>query len=51
MTNLKDRANEKIDVAARAAKKATAKVVEKSKDVAHVAGQKLVDGGKRLKSV
>jgi hypothetical protein len=51
MANLEDRAKNKIDDAAAAAKKATSKVVDKSKEVAHVAGQKLVDGGKRLKSV
>ena len=48
MSDLKDKAKEKIDVAAEAAKKATEIVIDKSKDAAHSAGQKLEEGGKRL---
>lgn len=48
MSDLKDKANEKIDDAAAAAKKAAGKVVDTSKDVAHSAGKKLEEGGKRL---
>jgi gas vesicle protein len=48
MSDLKDKVNEKIDNAADAAKKAAGKVVDTSKDVAHSAGKKLEEGGKRL---
>jgi|SRR5450432_1534446 gas vesicle protein len=48
MSDLKDKAKEKIDDAADAAKKAAAKVVDKSKDVAHSAGKKMEEGGNRL---
>jgi hypothetical protein len=48
MSDLKDRAKEKIDDAAHGAKKATDKVVDKSKDFAHGAGKKMEEGGKRL---
>jgi gas vesicle protein len=48
MSDLKDKAKEKIDDAADAAKKAAGKVVDTSKDVAHKAGTKLEEGGKRL---
>jgi hypothetical protein len=51
MSDLKDRAKGKIDDAAHAAKKAADKIVEKSKDVAHSAGKKLEEGGKRLQDV
>ena len=48
MSNLKDKAKEKIDDAADAAKKATDQVVDKAKDVAHSAGKKMEEGEKRL---
>jgi gas vesicle protein len=48
MSDLKDKAKEKIDYAADAAKKATDQVVDKAKDVAHSAGKKMEEGGKRL---
>jgi len=51
MGDIKSKANKKIDAAADAAKKVTSTVIEKTKDVAHAAGQKLQDGGKRLKGV
>ena len=51
MTDMKDKAKQKIDDAADAAKKAAGKVVDKSKDVAHSAGKKLEVGGKRLQDV
>ena len=48
MSDLKDKAKEKIDDAADAAKKAAGKLVDTSKDIAHGAGKKLEEGGKRL---
>ena len=48
MSDLKDKAKEKIDDAADAAKKATEKVADKAKDIAHQGGKKLEEGGKRL---
>jgi hypothetical protein len=48
MSDFKDKAKEKIDDAAELAKRAAAQVVDKSKDVAHKAGKKLEEGGKRL---
>jgi hypothetical protein len=48
MSDLKDKAKEKIDDAADATKKASDKVIDKSKDVAHSAGKKMEEGGKRL---
>lgn len=51
MTDLKDRAKEKVEDAAEATKKARDKVVEKSKNLAHDAGRKLEKGGKRLQDV
>jgi len=44
----KDKAKQKIDEAADAAKTASDKVIGKSKDVAHDAGKKIKDGGKQL---
>ena len=44
MSDLKDKAKKRID----AAKKATDQIVDKAKDVAHTAGKKLEEGGKRL---
>jgi hypothetical protein len=51
MNDLKDKAKDKIDSAADAAKRAANTVVDKSKDVAHAAGRKMEQGGKRLRSV
>jgi len=48
MSDLKDKAKQNIDDAAAAAKKAADKAVDKSKDVAHSAGKKMEEGGKRL---
>lgn len=48
MSDLKDKAKDKIDDAADATKKAAGKVVDASKDIAHSAGKKLEEGGKRL---
>ena len=42
---MKQTAKEKIDAAAAAAKKATSKVVDKTKDLSHDAGKKLDEGG------
>jgi hypothetical protein len=51
MSDVKTKANKKIDAAADAAKKVTSTVIDKTRDMAHAAGQKLQDGGKRLKGV
>jgi len=51
VSDLKDKAKEKIDDAAEAAKKAAGKVVDISKDVAHSAGKKMEKGGKLLRNV
>ena len=51
MSDFKDKAKEKIDAAAGAAKRTINKVVDKSKDVAHMAGKKMVQEGKRLQSI
>ena len=48
MSDLKDKAKDKIDDVADAAKNAAGKVVDTSKDVAHSADKKLEEGGKRL---
>ena len=48
MNDMKHKAKQKIDNAADAAKQAAEKVVDKSKDVAHSAGKKMEEGGKRL---
>lgn len=48
MSNVKDKLKDKIDATANASKMVVDKVVDKSKDVAHDAGQKLERGGKRL---
>ena len=48
MSDLKDKAKEKIDHVADAAKKATDKAADKAKDTAHKAGKKIEEGGKRL---
>jgi hypothetical protein len=49
MSDLKDKAKDKIGDVADAAKKAAGKVVDTTKDVAHSAGKKLEEGGKRLR--
>jgi len=49
MSDLKGKAKGNIDATAEAAKKAAAKVVDKSKYVAHAAGEKLEQGAKKLK--
>ena len=46
MNDLEDKAKDKIDVAAKAAKKTTAKVADVAKDVAHADGK----GGDRSNS-
>jgi hypothetical protein len=51
MSDLKDKAKANIDEGADAAKKATDRVVDNAKDVAHRAGKKLKEGGKRLQNV
>ena len=48
MSDLKDKAKDKIDDVADAAKNAAGKVVDTSKDVAHSAGKKMEQGGKWL---
>lgn len=50
MNALKDKAKEMIDDTAEAAQTAAYEVVEKSKDVAHTAGKKMEEGGKRLQN-
>ncbi len=49
MSDLKDKAKDKINAASDAAKKATDKAAEKAKDLTHAAGKKMVEGGKKLK--
>jgi ElaB/YqjD/DUF883 family membrane-anchored ribosome-binding protein len=51
MSDLKDKAKEKIDDAANAAKKASDKVADKGKDIAHTADKKMEEGPKKLKDV
>lgn len=48
MSDLKDKAKDTIDDVADGAKKTADKVVDKSKDVAHSAGKKVEEGGKKL---
>lgn len=48
MSDMKDKAKQKIDDAADGAKKAADRVVDKSKDVAHSAGKKMEEGRKQL---
>jgi hypothetical protein len=50
MSDLKVKAKEKIDAAARAAKNATDQATDTTKDLAHKAGKKLEVGAKRLKN-
>jgi len=49
MSDLKNQTKDKIDEVAVAAKKATDKVADKAKDVAHTAGEKLDETAKKLK--
>ena len=51
MSDLKDKVTERIDDAAGAAKKAAGQVIDKSKDVAHNAGKKIEEAGKKLQEV
>jgi uncharacterized protein YjbJ (UPF0337 family) len=51
MSNLKDKAKEAINDGTSSAKEAAGKVVDKSKRLAHTAGDKLKEGGKRLQGV
>jgi hypothetical protein len=51
MSNLKDKAEDKVDQAADAIKKTTGKVIDKSKDLAHSAGKVVEKGGKLLQKV
>jgi hypothetical protein len=51
MNDAKAEANKKINAAADAAKKVTSTFISKTKDMAHASGQKLQDGGKRLKGI
>jgi hypothetical protein len=51
MNDLKDKAKDRIDTVADAAKKGAANVIDKAKDVAHSAGKKMQEGGKKLKGV
>ena len=50
MRDMKDKAKQKIEDAADGARKAADKVADKSKDVAHHAGEKMKEGGKRLQN-
>jgi hypothetical protein len=51
MNNLKDKAKDKVDAAAKAVKKTSEKVVDKSKDLTHQAGKAIEKGGKRMQDV
>jgi vacuolar-type H+-ATPase subunit H len=50
MSDLRDKTKEKIDDAARAAKKVTDQTTDTAKDLAHKAGKKLEQGANRLKN-
>jgi hypothetical protein len=50
MSDMKAEVRKKIDSAAKATKAATDTVIDKSKDLAHAAGNKIEAGGKRLKN-
>jgi hypothetical protein len=50
MSDFKDKAREKIDAAANVAKRATDKVVDKSRGAVHTAGKGLEKQGKRLQN-
>jgi hypothetical protein len=51
MSDLTDKAKNKINDAADVAKKATDKVADKTKDLAHSTGKKLEEGAKKLNHV
>jgi hypothetical protein len=51
MSDLREKTKTKIDATADAAKQATDKVIDKSKDAAHTAGKILEKQGKRLQNV
>jgi formiminotetrahydrofolate cyclodeaminase len=48
VSDLKKKAKEQINDAAKAARRVAGHVADKTKDVAHEAGKKLEKGGKRL---
>jgi hypothetical protein len=50
MNNLKSKTNDKIDNVAAAAKTTAGKAIDKTKDIAHTAGKKLEDTGKKLRN-
>jgi len=50
MADLRKKARQKVNEAAEAARKAMDKAIDTSKDVAHAAGKKLEQGGKRLQN-
>ncbi len=50
MSDLTNKAKEKIDIIAAAAKQASAKVIDKTKDAAHATGKTMVKQGKRLQN-
>ena len=51
MNNMKDQAKAKMDEAASAIKKTSAKVADKTKDLTHQAGKAIEKGGKRMQDV
>ena len=51
MSNLKDKAKDKVDEATKVVKRASDKLVDKTKDLAHQAGKAVEKGGKRLQNV
>lgn len=50
MSDLKDKAKEKIDDAAAAARKVTDQAARKTKDLVHKVGKTIEEGGKRLQN-
>lgn len=50
MSDLKSKIKDKIDNTADAAKRTTDRVAAKSKDIAHAAGKKMEQGGKKLRN-
>jgi hypothetical protein len=50
MNDFRDKAKDKIDDAAKAAKSATDKIADKSKEATHTAGKKLEEKGKKLQN-
>jgi hypothetical protein len=51
MSSVKTRLKDKVDETAGSAKKVVDKAVDKSREVAHKAGEQLEHGGKRLQKV